>query len=109
MNGSKKRVLVSWTIVLALLITVTVLIATVYYYVTVNRRDDKMHTYMSIETLSYDHDRLTFCYEQSISPCNDETVTAWNDTNDGVDFKIRSVQEQTERVIERIRLEDSSR
>ena len=47
----------------------------------------------SIVSLSYRTDRLQFCIDHSISPCDDISVQKWNDTHHDTTFTLKSFQD----------------
>lgn len=54
----------------------------------------------SIVSLSYRTDRLQFCIDHSISPCDDGSIQKWNDTHHDATFTLKSFQDLVKDSIE---------
>ncbi len=72
-----------------------------FAYSTSNRLEDlKKNQSIYLSENSYNSSQLKFCINHSIAPCDDDTISTWNDSHDGENFTIKSYETLVEAGIE---------
>ena len=59
-------------------------------------RDWRKDFFITNAQLGYKSDRLQFCVNHKIAPCEDSDVTTWNQAHPGEQFEVKTFQQVTE-------------
>jgi hypothetical protein len=100
-NTSKKGVAALVVgIILALLTGATLLLA-----YTARKNDDNFtRLSLALTEQRYAIDKLSFCVDTAISPCDDSAISAWNEKHKDVTFNLKTFEQLIEESIEERRL-----
>ena len=66
------------------------------YLLSAQIQDIRKDNYITKAQSGYDIERIQFCLDQAISPCNDDSITAWNTDNPGTIYVLKSYQDLVE-------------
>ena len=73
----------------------------IFAYSTSNQLEEfKKSQSIYLSENSYNSSQLKFCINNSIAPCDDDAIGAWNDSHDGENFTIKSYEMLVEAGIE---------